>query len=283
MKTAILGLGIIGAEWARNLHTDGMPLAVWNRTNKEHEGLPPLASDPADAVRGAELIILVVADPPAVSAVLDRILTEHGALGPGQILCQASTVSAAWNLKFAARVENTGARFLEIPFTGSKPAAQERKTVFYVGGDKELLARVEPVLARLSQVRLHIGPLGSAAALKLAMNMNIAMVSEALAESLRFARAAGIPDAVYFDALKVNAARSPMSDLKEPKLRAGDYAPQFSLKHMHKDLGLAFETMSEESMKGLDLPQIRALKKQYDAGMAQGLGDSDFSVLMKLL
>jgi 3-hydroxyisobutyrate dehydrogenase-like beta-hydroxyacid dehydrogenase len=114
------------------------------------------------------------------------------------------------------------------------------------------------------------------------MNMNIAMVSEALAESLRFARAAGIPDAVYFDALKVNAARSPMSDLKEPKLRAADYAPQFSLKHMHKDLGLAFESMEELGLP-LGLPQIRALKKQYDAGMAQGLGDSDFSVLMKLL
>jgi 3-hydroxyisobutyrate dehydrogenase-like beta-hydroxyacid dehydrogenase len=69
-----------------------------------------------------------------------------------------------------------------------------------------------------------------------------------------------------------------MSDLKEPKLRAADYAPQFSLKHMHKDLGLAFE-----SMNSLGLPQIRALKAQYDAGMAQGLGDQDFSVLMKLL
>ena len=274
MKTAILGLGIIGAEWARNLHKDGVPLSVWNRTNKSFEGLPPLASDPAAAVRGAELIILVVADPPAVSAVLDQI---EPALGPGQILCQASTVSAAWNLKFAARVEMTGARFLEIPFTGSKPAAQERKTVFYVGGDAALLERAEPVLSRLSQVRLHIGPLGSAASLKLAMNMNIAMVSEALAESLRFARAAGIPDEIYFSALKVNAARSPMSDLKEPKLRAADYAPQFSLKHMHKDLGLALEGLA------LDLPQIKALKRRYDEGMAQGLGDQDFSVLMKLL
>ena len=279
MKTAILGLGIIGAEWARNLHKDGVPLSVWNRTSKEFEGLPPLVSDPAAAAREAELIILVVADPPAVNAVLDQI---ESALGPGKIVAQASTVSAAWNLKFAARVEATGARFLEIPFTGSKPAAQDRKTVFYVGSEADLLAQVEPVLARLSQVRLLIGPLGAAASLKLAMNMNIAMVSEALAESLRFARAAGISDEVYFTALKANAARSPMSDLKEPKLRAADYAPQFSLKHMHKDLGLAFDTMSNE-MDGLELPQIRALKKQYDAGMAQGLGDSDFSVLMKLL
>jgi len=275
MKTAILGLGIIGQEWARNLHKDGVPLAVWNRTHSEFGGLPALSPSPAEAVRGAEIIILVVADPPAVSAVLDQI---ESSLRPGQILCQASTVSAEWNLRFAARVEKTGARFLETPFTGSKPAAIDRKTVFYIGGDEAVLAQAEPVLSRLSLVRIHIGPLGSAASLKLAMNMNIAMVSEALAESLRFARAAGIPDDKYFDALKVNAARAPLSDLKEPKLRAADYAPQFSLKHMHKDLGLALDGLT-----GLNLPQITALKKRYDEGMAQGLGDQDFSVLMKLL
>jgi 3-hydroxyisobutyrate dehydrogenase-like beta-hydroxyacid dehydrogenase len=275
MKTAILGLGIIGTEWARNLHKDGVPLTVWNRTPGNVEGLPPLASDAAAAVRGAELIIVVVSDPAAVGSVLDTLVP---ALQPGQLVCQASTVSAAWNQAFAERVEKTGARFLEIPFTGSKPAAIDRKTVFYIGGDADLLARAEPVLSRISMTRLHIGPLGSAASLKLAMNMNIAMVSEALAESLRFARAAGITDDKYFEALKVNAARSPMSDLKEPKLRAGDYAPQFSLKHMHKDLGLALD-----GLKGLNLPQITALKARYDEGMAQGLGDQDFSVLMKLL
>jgi 3-hydroxyisobutyrate dehydrogenase-like beta-hydroxyacid dehydrogenase len=275
LPTAILGLGIIGTEWARNLHADGVPLAVWNRTAKSDPGLPAPAKDPAEAVRGAELIILVVADPPAVEQVLNQI---EPALGPGKILAQASTVSAAWNLKFAARVEKTGAKFLEIPFTGSKPAAIARQTVFYVGGDKDLLDRAEPVLSRISATRLHIGPLGSAASLKLAMNMNIAMLMEGLSESLRFARAAGIPDEIFFAALKVNTARSAMTDLKEPKLRAGDFAPQFSLKHMDKDLRLALESAGD-----LDLPQLRKLKGQYDAGMAKGLGDSDFSVLLSLL
>ena len=274
-SVSLLGLGIIGREWARNLHADGIPLTVWNRTAGEFPGLPPLSGTPADAARDADLVILVVADPPAVQSVLDQIVPV---LKPGQLVAQASTVSAAWNLKFAAQVEATGAHFLEIPFTGSKPAAVDRKTVFYVGGDAALLARAEPVLARISQARLHIGPLGHAAALKLAMNMNIAMVLEALAESLAFARAAGIPDAVYFDALKLNAARSPMADLKEPKLRAGDYAPQFSLKHMDKDLRLALE-----GADGQSLPQLRKLKELYDTGMANGWGEEDFSVLAKLL
>jgi 3-hydroxyisobutyrate dehydrogenase-like beta-hydroxyacid dehydrogenase len=69
-----------------------------------------------------------------------------------------------------------------------------------------------------------------------------------------------------------------MTDLKEPKLRAGDYAPQFSLKHMNKDLRLALQGADAQA-----LPQLRALMRQYDTGMAKGLGDSDFSVLMSLL
>jgi 3-hydroxyisobutyrate dehydrogenase-like beta-hydroxyacid dehydrogenase len=123
MKTAILGLGIIGTEWARNLHKDGVPLAVWNRTPGQFDGLPALSPIPADAVRGTELIVIVVADPPAVQNVLDQILP---ALKPGQIVAQASTVSAEWNLKFSAQVQKAGASFLEIPFTGSKPAAIDR-------------------------------------------------------------------------------------------------------------------------------------------------------------
>ena len=271
MKTTVLGLGIIGEAWARNLHEDGLLHAAWNRTPKD---IPKFVSDPAEAVRGAELIILVVADPPAVEQVLDRI---EPAFHKGQILAQSSTISAAWTRKFAARVEKTGARFLEAPFTGSKPAAAARKNVFYTGGDPELREQARPVLERLG-ITLHIGPLGSASSLKLAMNMNIAMLMQSLEESLRFARAEGVSDQSFFDALRINTAHSNFCDVKEPKLRGGDYSPQFSLKHMNKDLRLALE-----SAGSLSMPQLRKLKEQYDEGMRRGLGEQDFSVLMRLL
>lgn len=272
MKTAILGLGIIGEAWAKNLLADGVPLSVWNRTEKD---FPGYEKDAANAVRDADIILIVVADPPAVSQVLDRIESD---LRPGQVLVQSSTISAGWTQKFAGRVEKTGARYLEAPFTGSKPAAEARKTVFYLGGEAADIETVRPILSRLSQTLMHVGPLGSASSLKLIMNGNIAMVMEALSESLRFARAEGIPDEVFFGALKVNVSRSGISDLKEGKLKSGDYSPQFSLKHMDKDLRLALETAGD-----LDLPQLRKVKDQYDEGMRRGFGDEDFSVLMRLL
>lgn len=272
MNVSVLGLGIIGAIWARNLQHDGVPVRVWNRTRKD---FPGWCETPEAAAAGSDLIIIVVSDPAAVQDVLRRILPV---LKPGQVVMQSSTISPSWTLEFAAQVKATGADFLEAPFTGSKIAAEQRKTVFYLGGDASVIARVRPVLERQATKIQHVGELGKGSAIKLAMNMNIALVMEALSESRRFALSQGLTDDIFFEALSGNVSRSGVSDLKEPKLRSADFAAQFSLKHMDKDLRLA-----ENDGKGLRLPLFRALRDVYRQGMERGLGDSDFSVLDSLL
>jgi 3-hydroxyisobutyrate dehydrogenase-like beta-hydroxyacid dehydrogenase len=269
----MLGLGIIGGAWARNLQADGDEVRCWNRTAKEFPGFVPGA---AEAVDGAEFIIVCVADPPAVQSVLNLVLPR---LHAGQVVIQSSTISAKWSRLFAGQVEATGAQFLEAPFTGSKPAAEQRKTVFYLGGGAALVERCRPLLSRLSSAILHIGPVGSASSLKLAMNVNIAGIAQTLCESLALARAEGIADETYFEALRVNASRSGVSDLKEPKLRARDYAPQFSVKHMAKDLRLALETAAAD---GLAMGGTEQVLKAYDAGLAADWGDDDFIGLVRL-
>jgi 3-hydroxyisobutyrate dehydrogenase-like beta-hydroxyacid dehydrogenase len=274
MKIAVLGLGIIGSAWAKNLIADGHEVRAWNRTPKDFPNFYPSIQE---AVKGAEVIYIVVADPPAVQSILDQIQPQ---LGRGQLIIQSSTISAEWTHRFAEQVEKTGTRFLEAPFTGSKLAAEKRQTVFYLGGERELVESGREILKKQSTAIFHIGPLGSASTLKLAMNMNIAGVAQTLCESLSLCRAAGISDDTYFGALAQNASRSGVSDLKEPKLRAHDYAPQFSLKHMGKDLRLALETAAELS---LPLGQTEALKKAYDTGIAAGWKDEDFIGLIRLL
>jgi 3-hydroxyisobutyrate dehydrogenase-like beta-hydroxyacid dehydrogenase len=219
-RITVAGLGIIGSAWAQNLHADGLTVLGWNRSPR---AFPFYEADLGKAVADAEMIIIVVADPPAVENVLNVIVPR---LKPGQLVAQSSTISASWTKLFARRVEATGAEFLEAPFTGSKPAAEARKTVFYLGGPAELVEKARPVFQRLSSTLLHVGDLGQASSLKLAMNLNLALMMEALSESLTLARAEGIPDEKFFDALHPNVGRSGLSDLKEPKLRAQDYAPQ---------------------------------------------------------
>ena len=274
-KVAVLGLGIIGSAWARNLIEDGLEVRVWNRTPQPD--FPGFEADAARAVDGAEFIFLVVADPAAVESVLNLIEPK---LRAGQILIQSSTISSRWTKQFAARVEQTGARFLEAPFTGSKLAAQARQTVYYVGGEEATLDTARPVLERLSKTILHIGLMGTASTLKLSMNLNIAAIAGALNEGLTLCRQNGIAEETFFSALHANVARSGVSDLKEPKLLARDYSPQFSVKHMEKDLRLALETATES---GVELPETAAVRAVYQRGLARDMGDDDFSALIQVL
>jgi len=274
MKIALLGMGIIGSAWAKNLTADGHDVRCWNRTRKTGANYCPSAGE---AVAEAQAVIIVVADPPAVQSVLTQITPS---LAPGALVIQASTISARWTMEFAAQVEAGGALFLEAPFTGSKPAAEQRQTVYYLGGTAEVVEKARPILEPISSAIFHIGPLGSASTLKLAMNLNIAGVAQSLCESLTLCRAAGIPDDVYFSALGRNVSHSGVADLKEPKLRQHDYAPQFSLKHMAKDLRLALETAAEWE---LTLAQTGRLKAIYEQGMTAGWGEDDFIGLVRLL
>lgn len=275
MTIAVLGLGIIGEAWARNLQSDGLEVRNWNRTAKPD--FPGFVSSISEAVEGADVIIVVVSDPKAVGSVLEQAAPHFKR---GQIVVQSSTIGPDDSHRFARMVEATGASFLEAPFTGSKPAAEARQTVFYLGGEETLVEAARPTLQRLSKAIYHIGPLGSASALKLAMNLNIAGVAFALCESLALARAAGITDEVYFSALENNVARSGLSDLKQPKLRERDYTPQFSLKHMNKDLGLALDAARDS---GLTISHTAHLREIYERGIENGLGNDDFIVLMQLL
>jgi 3-hydroxyisobutyrate dehydrogenase-like beta-hydroxyacid dehydrogenase len=274
MNISVLGLGIIGSAWAKNLIADGHNVRCWNRSPKNFPNFTPSIQD---AVDGADFIFIIVADPLAVQSVLEQIQPK---LHAGQMVIQSSTISAKWTGQFAAQVQKTGALFLEAPFTGSKPAAEQRQTVYYLGGEADVIEKARPVLKSLSSVMLHIGPLGSASTLKLAMNLNLAGVAQTLCESLTLCRKAGISDDVYFAALARNAGRSGLADLKESKLRQHDYSPQFSLKHMGKDLRLALETAAEFSQP---LEQTAHLKAAYDKGIAAGWADDDFVGLMRLL
>jgi 3-hydroxyisobutyrate dehydrogenase-like beta-hydroxyacid dehydrogenase len=282
----VIGLGIIGGAWTRNYAADGLLAGCWNRTPQPQ--MPAWKNSPEEVVAAADVVQIVVADPPAVAGILEKILPR---LGPGKIVVQSSTIDPASSEKFSAQVTARGARYLEAPFTGSKPAAENRQTVFFLGGDEGLVAEVEPLLSRISAHRFHIGTGGQAAAIKLALNLNILAQMEGLAEALTIARRAGVGDDMFFRVLEKNVSYSPLMKLKEPKLRAGDFSPQFSVKHMHKDMRLATAMVHSASsgragsgQGGANrLPLLEALRERLRQVEERGGADEDFSALIKLL
>jgi len=275
-KIGVIGLGIIGRVWAGHYAAAGVLGGTWNRTPRAEAPLP--LGSPEAVARAVDVVQVVVADPAAVEAVLARVVPE---LGPGKVLVQSSTIDPQSSERFRAQVVATGARYLEAPFTGSKPAAEARQTVYYLGGEAGLVAELDALLGTVSSLRLHVGDHQQACALKLAMNLNIAAQMQALCEALTLVRRAGVADEVFFNALRPNVAYSGVTKLKEPKLRAEDYAPQFSVKHMLKDIRLSGLTASEGSS---DPFAVRAaVLGRLAAADAQGYGEEDICALLKLL
>lgn len=274
MKTiGVIGLGIIGGVWAKHYEAARVLAGVWNRTAQPD--FPKWKREAREVASAADVVQIVVADPPAVQSVIDAILPE---LGEGKTVVQSSTIDAESSDSFVKQVTARGARYLEAPFTGSKPAAEAKKTVFFLGGDAGLIAEVEPLLALVSEARFYIGSHRQATAIKLAMNLNIAVQMQGLSEALTFARNAGVSDETFFTVIKKNVSNSGLVALKEPKLRGEDFSPQFSVKHMLKDMRLASRTLGCEEM-----PMLDTVRGCLHATAQAGYADEDFSALIRLL
>lgn len=272
-SVCVVGLGIIGAIWNKHYASEGLETRCWNRTPKPQE--PGFVADLAEAVRGVDVVHICVADPPAVQEVLNVVLPE---LKPNSLLIQSSTISPAASTSFATQVREAGAAYVEAPFTGSKPAAEARQLVFFLGGKEADRSRAAAILQPLSRLVFPFDTVEQAAAIKLSMNLQIAAVAQALTEGWHLARHHGLSHEQFFAVLRENVAHSGLAELKEPKLASGDTSPQFSVKHMAKDLGLALA-----SSHGLHLRQAERTREIYLEGMAQGLAEADFIALESLI
>jgi len=268
---AVLGLGLIGSIYARHFDAAGLLTASWNRTPKPE--MQKSVASPREAAEKADTLVVVVADPAAVQQVITSMLP---ALDSRHLIIQASTIGPDDSTKFYQMVTGAGAAYLEAPFTGSKPAAEAKKSVFYLGGDAETIARAEPVLNVISAQRIHCGTGEQACTVKLVMNLQIAAQTEALCEALFLARRAGVSDDTFFTCMKGNASWSGLAALKEPKLRAGDYDPQFSIKHLLKDLRLL-------DTAGDNLPALHMMINRLKQVAERGQNNKDYSIIYEEL
>ncbi len=269
-KVGVIGLGIIGTVFASHYEREGVLGATYNRTPKV--GAPRGVATPDAVAAAASVLHVVVSGPGAVNEVLERI---EPALDATKLVVQSSTIDPGSAQRFAERVRARGARYVEAPFMGSQPAAEAKKVVFLLGGDPVDLDAVNPWLARLSGERRRVGSVPDAAALKLSYNVLVGITMQGICESLASARRAGIPDAVYFDSLRGSALWSGLAAIKEPKLRTSDFAPQFSVRHLHKDLLLAGDMTGSGR-----LPLAEVVRDRLAEMEADGAADLDMCALI---
>lgn len=268
----VIGLGIIGSRVVGCLRKAGYQVWIWNRSPRPE---PNFLSSPVEVAESATQIQIFVSDGAALLSVVKAL---SPALTPQHIVLNHATVSPRETLEAAEVVTSRHARFLDAPFTGSRDVAAQGQLVYYVGGDPAVLAEARPLLEVSSKTILEIGEIGQAAVMKIATNLIAASAVEALAEAHALLDKHGIELRKLSKALELHAARSVLADMKIPSMISGDFEPRFSLKHMFKDVQIALEMAAE---KNIDLPAASAFAGAAMAGLQQGWGDSDFSVVSR--
>lgn len=271
LDIGLLGQGIIGSRVAENLRKAGHRAHVWSRTGRAG-GL----ASPRTVAERAEFLQIFTRDSAALLAALEE---ARPALTARHVVMNHATVSKAATLEAAALCAESGAAFLDAPFTGSKMAAQNAKLVYYIGGDAAALERARPVLELSSAKIIPVGRVGDAMVLKIVTNLVTAVTVKALAEAAAITKAQGVPLDALKLALEANANYSTLIGMKLPALMSGDFEPHFSLVNMLKDADFARELAAES---GLAVPAVDCTAEAMRAGVAAGLGEQDFSVMGRL-
>src|ERR1035437_8709949 len=283
-KVAILGLGTMGGGMASNLLKAGFSLSVYNRTAAKAQALVSdgarLASTPAEAAKGASVVISMLADDAASRNVW---LGKDGALEAteqGAILVESSTVSPAWIAELAGLAAQHGAEFLDAPGTGSRMQAEAGQLSFLVGGSEAALEAVTPVLQAMSKEIVHLGPVGSGAKIKLINNFLCGVQIASLAEGLAWIERSGLDREKALSILKAGAPGSPLLGAISARMVSQNYAVNFLLKLMAKDLLYA---QTEAAHCNVDLTTAEVARSLFESAVAKGFGEADMSSVIEPL
>lgn len=279
-----IGTGIMGQPMALNLVKGGHHVTVYNRTRAKAEPLERagarLAVTPAEAARGAGIVMMIVSDSAAAEEV---VLGKSGileAISAGAVLVDSSTISPTVSRKLACHVAGKGAAMLDAPVTGSKHGAEKGELTFMIGGDRQTLDRVTPILQLLGTRFIYCGQNGLGLAAKLAQNVIQSTMVEVFAEGFVLAAKAGVRPETMMEIVQGSMARATLTDFKAPFILRGDFTPYFPLKLMHKDLELAMEAAYAHNVS---MPAAAAVKEVYGAAKAQGKGDLDYAAVITVL
>lgn len=276
-SVAIFGLGLMGRPMAATLLRAGFAVWGWNRTPPDPARLPGvlLHASPTEAAR-ADVCMLVLADSPAVDAVLAQIAP---ALRPGQLLIDLGTSDPARSRAHAARLAAQGVGWVDAPVSGGPGGAASGDLAIMCGASADDYARALPALTALGRPTLVGGP-GAGHTTKVVNQLIVALTIEAVAEAIALAESAGVDPALLQRALAGGFADSKILQIHGARMIARDYTPGGRAAVQLKDLRLA---QGLAAAAGLSLPHLEDTAARFTRLVELGHGDLDHSALHMLL
>ena len=281
-KLAFLGLGVMGHPMAGHLARAGHEVTVYNRTAAkaeqwvaEHGGR--LARTPDDAAGAAEVVMMCVGNDDDVRSVAGRALTTMKA---GTVLVDHTTASAEVARETHAAAKARGVGFLDAPVSGGQAGAVNGKLTIMVGGEADVYARAEPVLAHYARAVTLMGGPGSGQLTKMVNQICIAGLVQALAEGIDFAQRSGLDAERVIDVISKGAAQSWQMENRAKTMIADKYDFGFAVDWMRKDLGIC---LAEARRNGGTLPVTSLVDQFYGKVQQMGGGRWDTSSLLRAL
>jgi 3-hydroxyisobutyrate dehydrogenase len=291
MNVGVIGLGMMGSQIALRLALKGHKVTVFNRDRSKAEKLHTtdasnlkVVDQPNEIGNNSDIAIICVKDYQAVADVSFKTGGLIETTNTDLIVIQCSTISPDESNKVAEFYFKKQIRMLTVPMLGGTTAVERGEITLIGAGPKTVYELAEPILKDLSGQIFYIGPdHRTASALKLAININIALIALALAEGLVFARGTGVDTGTFVKILNSTYFKTGISEKKGPRIVNDDYTASFYLTNMVKDLDLALRTAYTS---GLTLPTTASAEAVYRASEAFGLSMKDYtsvaSYLLKL-
>ena len=278
-SVAVLGTGLLGTAIATRLLEQGLNVHVWNRNPSR---IIPLVekgaiaiSDLQRAAEGQRVLITILRDGSSTASVIDTV----GAL-QGSTVIPMGTMGVEESRKLAMQVVQQGGRYLEAPVLGSKPQALNGSLLVMAGGEAQVFEAQQPLLSHLCQEPLLVGPVGSGAATKLALNQLIASLTHSFSLSLQLIQRAGVPVETFMAILRPSALYAPTFDKKLQRMLDHTYAdPNFSTALLRKDLRLFLE---EAATAGLQDQGLSGLLSLLEQAKGTDLDEQDYCALHEL-
>jgi 3-hydroxyisobutyrate dehydrogenase-like beta-hydroxyacid dehydrogenase len=289
MNIGIVGTGLMGSQIALRLAYKGHKVTVFNRDKSKAEKLRranasitlDVANQPSDIGSNCDIALICVKDYEAVS----NVSFEKGGLIENPkadlVVIQCSTIAPDESRKIADLYSSKRIKIISVPILGGISAAERGELILIAAGASTDYDQSESILKDISKQVFYIGSdHGTASILKLAVNINISLISLALAEGLVFVKGNNIDPNIFVKIFNSTYFKTGISETKGPKIANDDYTTSFHLMNMVKDLNLALRTAHNS---GLILPTTASAHAVYRASEALGLSNMDYTSVASFL
>ena len=279
MKIGLVGTGLMGQPMALKLLQAGLSVTAYNRTDSKLEPLKDagvkIADSVANLLRESECLILMLSDAPAIEETL--LAADTLPLLKGRTVIQMGTIAPSQSQAISDRIIEAQGAYLEAPVLGSIPQVKTGELIVMVGSTQEQFKQWLPILQHYSPQPIYTGAVGTASAMKLALNQLIAGLTATFALSLGFVQRQGVDVEQFMEVVRQSALYAPTFDKKLQRMCDRNFAnPNFPTKHLLKDTQLFLDQAQE---LGLTTDSLEGIKNIIHQAISLKEGDGDYSAI----